>query len=704
MASSLVGLGPELVAHILSFNDSSFLSRPLWITGNLSLQRVLEDGVTYIELRNAEEYIPLKLPKYLTRMRSLRHLIVDRACRYGEGKMHDHSRTLEVVKGLPEALESLVFRFQQSSDIFFPDDPSSTPHASVQSSFPSLQCLILDDAKVWSPAMVSQLPLSLTNLNIRLPPQDWQQVQALMQLLPASLARLALRCNSFDQLSPARLFPLFPSSLVHLRIEFQEGVEIDGFLGQFSIFTANHLSLLPRTLATIVYLHGTLMVPATGHNILNIEHQPTEYGFTADMTGNCANAVPPFIDTMYVRDLDLKKPENSLMHLPPHLSRLTMHRISPLKPKLLLLLPPRLTSFSCDELPLKGFKPKYWPPLLQKLEFRTLDKAENAALLPPLTDLHVRNVSNWQAITHLPRTLSTLRITLFGNAPADTVHIAWPPLLRKLIFYGEIHRTTTFGLGLDPKKAKKCPESILRDERQFKPIEHCILTTLRVSLLPRSLTDLSLSSYRVPASELIWLPPCLTTLRLMFLFTDSNWDPYLPAAISRAQDLLRMAHENENYDFRLLDQQPQVTFFDLMPRTLRLLSYAGPEDLPPIAWSRLPRNLRNLITPQATLHADCVLHFPKNLRFLDTRTTHFTDEHLKSFHTQLQGRLYCHQANSSLSASAALSAPLQLQLYGLESTSEFYAAFQARRDAMANALGDYDELKKLWTEDELYID
>lgn len=703
MAMSLSVLGPQLVAHILSFNDSSFLSRILWMTGNLTLQHVLECGITYIELRNPREPVPLKLPKYLTHMRSLRHLIIDRAHSFKMHRIHDRRRTLEVVSGLPKALESIAFRFLGSSDIFFPEDSSSTAFVSIKASFPTLRCLILDSAPVWTPAMVSELPLSLTDLYIRLPPQTWERVRELMSLLPASLARLAIRCESFEQLTPARLFPLLPSTLLHFRLEFGDPAEEDEFLGRFSMFNVASLALLPRSLASIIYRHGTLGELAMGHNILDIDHQVTDIPFFADLSGNCTNVVPPFIETMYLRGLDMKKPSNTLVHLPPHLTNLAMHRISSLKVKTLLLLPPHVTCFSCEELSTKGVKPKHWPPSLKKLEFHTLDKvlrASNAALLPPLTSLNVRGPANWDAVSHLPRTLIWLKLTVPGNVPQS---VAWPPNLRSLIFYGSAIDTTTFGVGLDPNTAKKLPVSKVQDMLTVNPLEHCVLSTLRLSLLPRSLTNLTLGGYFLPASELLWLPPFLTTLRFTQLEIDSRWKPFEHATLSRARELLQLAREDEDYNFLALGgSEPQVTLFDLLPRSLTFLSYVGPSDLPPIAWSRLPRKLRTFISQSGSNPADALLYFPKTLRFIDFQAHNLGDEHMKALPHQLQGQIRA--PGNHLTASAAASVPWLLQLLGIDTQTPFYIALKERCDALKVAASSYEALKIICDRDDLFLD
>lgn len=695
MATSLNSLSADIIDLILGYDDTSYLSLQLYLVGNASLQLLLEQGVSYVELRDYSPFSTSRLPKYLTKLRSLRHLIIDRTDVYDAHSVYDLNRSIDVIGGLPEAMESLVLRFLDSSSIF--DPPTALPPGrspiSVASKFPSLRCLRLGLRAVLPAAVLSQLPSTITDLQLQLPDSDDDANRELIAALPPSLIRLTLHHQEVGNLwlmgRPSILAPL-PPQLVYLRVHIEQSVYALHKKYVVSPKELTRMQLPPSLTSVDMTVRGPFSFFPQGRLILDMDYPPVstpQQHFYIDWSSSCGPIIPPFMSSICIPYMNDKKPLNAIAALPAHLEALGLDALPTLEYKHIRALPRRLTCLrSSSSINTKQLKVDDFPSTLRKLSVDKFNKGMSpvsAALLPPLDDLFVNSTVTFNAISHLPRTLTRLKLSV-DELDGDAI---WPPNLRTLSFSGIL--LTKFGTGADPKKAKK----IKLDPRDYgtvrvlPPPGSCVLTTLQLSTLPRALTSLRLASFAIPMSQLLSLPPHLLHLELDYVIEDAQFDASSTVALSRARDLLSMEGGNEDYDFCLLSQQPQVTIFDLMPRSLTDLTYYGHCACPEIAWSRLPRNLASLsISPRTEIHGDVLIHIPKNRlkTLVVNEISRLEGAHIKALPKNMK-RIDLHLFTiPALSADAAADAPLALQLHGPNlDQSPFWPALNARRSALA---------------------
>lgn len=699
MASTIASLLPEIVDRILGYDDTSHLSLPLWLAGNRSLQDILEHGVSYIELRDSRQLSPSRLPKYLVRMRSLRHLIIDRSDVTRVHRIYDLERTLEVVRGLPQAMESIIFLFQDSPNIFFnPEDETAPPYVSLSAAFPTLRCLMLDPSTVWNSSMTTLLPPSLTDLQLRVQSHA-EPLAKTMGAIPDGLQRLNLIMTS-DIMTPAQtLIPLVPRTLITLNLRVEQSPGRSFFDSTQNVFGSKELPLFPRTLAFITFRFGQYCQPLKGRAVLDIyiPHEPPTAPFRVDWSPPCESLIPPFISAVELSAIgqDWKIPK-ALKSLPVHVESLGLRLLlRPVDYKAVRALPRRLTFLQIVVELTSEIKPGDFPASIRTLGigFNKPLSYSSAALLPPVNDLNIYSFINYDSITYIPRTVTSLRI-LLQDSKGDA---KWPPNLVSLTIRGGA--ITVFGEGKDPKKAKKVKPA------QSRPLPSpggCIIRTLPFAAFPQmTLTDMDLSTFAIPFTQLLHLPAYLRRLKLDYAVKDEEFDPFGKVALSRARELLKLEPEIDEYDFLALSPEPQVTVFDLLPRSLVELTFVGFEDFPARAWSRLPPKLEILSIPKTSvLPAEALMHMPKkHLKDLFVKVSNFGEEHLKVLPLKAKSlTVYCESITPTLTTDSVRHAPPLLTLRGKNIlNSPFATAFRERIALLhqtSNKL-DLDALKEL---------
>lgn len=631
MTNSLVSLPSNLLDRILSYDDTSYLSLPLWLVGNKALHALLSESVTYVELRNSAALEYLRLPKYLTNLRSLRHLLIDRTRNEDYHVLYDPFRTLEVISGLPVTMESLVLRFHHSKDIFFPALASTDLHLSIASKFPELRTLHVDLSQDWTLDEIRLLPRSLTDVHLRVVEGPDNILQCL-DSLPPEIESFVMSSDSVDPFLRPNFYERLPP---HTR-EFS--VHSPGLYGETSI-NPLHLAAMPRSL-TRMNLTSEAYFPLPGRacidRILPKGHNITRSICVLMWDDACAAVAPPFILGLSLHSLPEKGAEKALESLPQGLEKLFFHGVQ-LKPKHLRALPRGLYRLACS---LKGssrIKKDAFPPQLKKLEIALPDPSPKMlsflSVLPPLLYLNISAIIPMRFVSVLPRTLTSMEIT-FSDVDET---IVFPPNL--------VYITThSFNLTLyENSKGRATPE-LMKVEKKHKkkmsppakgdsPSDGCkALAIFPIWLLPRSTTYLWAENFHLPASRLPGLPPLLRTLKIDSIFLDSEFNPYNPAMISAARYFLKETGEHDSYDY-VLDRspEPQVTVFDLLPRSLTEFSSRVPS-ASPSAYSRLPQNLEilRLKSRDPGESADALFQIPmgrlKKLRFC---AADLTDAHLE---------------------------------------------------------------------------
>lgn len=190
---------PEILTHLLSPPDSSFLSIQLWNTGDLILQHGLARAMLSLDLRAPR--ISFKIPSIVSKLPRLRHFAIESGAQLTQSR-HLSAQKLEM---LPRTLESLELDVAQIHVLLTNHVKCLDGHEIIVSSYPlgTSRCI---DLNALFPNLTS---LSLVNNPMYLAPED------LFPALPSTLTEL-----SSERLYVRSLFAsLLPRSLERLDCE-----------------------------------------------------------------------------------------------------------------------------------------------------------------------------------------------------------------------------------------------------------------------------------------------------------------------------------------------------------------------------------------------------------------------------------------------------------------------------------------------------
>lgn len=629
MTSSLATLAPELMDRILSYNDTSYLSLPLWLVGNKRLHELLSDSVTYIELRNSGVAEYCILPKYLTNLRSLRHLLVDRFDGMQYFNIYDPLRTSEVISGLPKTMESLILRFSNSKDVFFPLAPDVIPHVPLSSSFPSLLRLQVDIHQQWTPLELKALPRSLTDFHCGVP-SDAARVFETLDCLPPEIEILSVMADSAAPILQPAFFQHLPP---HIR-------ELNAYCDiPLGILDSTHLAAMPRSLTGINVCSEEHFFLAPGRQSIEGFRTGRFLGLCSfRWTSACGPVAPQHLIRIATEPITNKKDlPKALGALPPNLKSFICG--FKLKPKHIRLLPRGLEWLSIKLKDESSLKKEDFPPELKMfaLSWDSPQRQPFLALLPSLTSFRSYSRIHMADVSLLPRTITSLELSF--EDLCDTVE--FPPSLVSLkswTKYASIFENPGSSEGLVPgksdKKQKKSkavkplPSSVMPEDGAI------VVQTFPTWRLPRTMTELSIiQGGSTPASSLVHLPPLLRSLTFNYIFRDSKFVPTDPSLLEAAQNLRTAAGEKDSFDYLVEGSaQPQVTIFDLLPRSLTTFGSGFPR-MGASAHSRLPPNLTalQLRTNAPGEDANALFHLSrlplKELRFFPDEVN---DSHLKA--------------------------------------------------------------------------
>lgn len=636
MASSLLSLPAGLIDRILSYDDVSYLSLPLWLVGNTRLHKVLSDSVTFVELRNPEVLAYLRLPKYLTQLRSLRHLLVDRVSYLSYGKLYDPMRTFEVISGLPETMESLILRFDASKDFFFPASPAKTSHLTLATAFPGLRLLQLDFFQRWTPDEVKELPRSLTSLDFGVVSSEIDYVLQTLDCLPREIESLTIYVEFGDAF-------LLPSFFEHLPPHTRE-VNAIGFLPLMPEGTnpldARHLAAMPRSLTGISIGSDYDGLTSGRRSVESFRNINSMANYSLRWTSECGSLAPIYL--LYVETGPIPKKDRikALEALPKNLQTFNCYDFN-FESKHFRALPRGLKHVYCRIRSESSFKRTDFPPELTMMTMRWKDSNQLSFLsvlsvLPPLTHFRFHSKLPMKNVSLLPRTLTWLE----ANFTNVNENIEFPPKLTYLKFWGRI---TDFepprfeeepALTTSGKKQKSEKKAKAASSSGITPTEgSTVLRTFPVWLLPWSLTELWALDGDFPATSLPRLPPHLRSLTVGSVFLDSSFDPSDPKMISMARSLAKEAGADDGHDFLLEDpRRPRVTLYDLLPRSLTVFAAKMPM-MSAVSHSRLPPNLKEFQIYSAApgQDPDALFYIPKaRLKKLDFSASTIDSSHLKA--------------------------------------------------------------------------
>ena len=611
MPSKLSSLPPSIIDRILGFDDTSYLSMTLWLVGNRKLNKLLSESVTYVELRNEGEFDLCFLPLYLTNLRCLRHLVIHRVSLYKYLHIADRKRTVSVVQGLSDTLETIIFRFRHSTKLFFPDYPNSTPHVSVEKSFPSLSRLQLDTETSWHPSFISHLPLTITDLQVAFSDDQRLSIMDMMRSLPTSLRHLTI-IPLHDPNWPSfhdHTFDLLPPHLESLVLMLRDGQTL------FAALTPDCLAQLPKSLIFVRLLNHS--IPKGRSAIEGTCHaDPVQALRITQWLPETGPSLPPFISGLLIHALALIKIIPAIQTFPIHLETLCLALPGlEMEPPMIRALPRRLTSLQARFKHFKGLEKDDFPSTLRELNITRADKifsASQALMLPSLTSLTSYSQLPAKVVDSLPRTITNLNVWV-DSIKDHTL----PPNLRLFRYAGTL--LGTLGLPKANGKIKK-----LKMNWHVTPPTACAFEHPNFTTFPKTLTWLSVSLFVIPVSILQHLPPSLTHLILTRIYDDSLFDPSDPDMLAR----IKCLSGTENYDPSPSNGKPHATIADFMPRSLKFLQIVGALDSPIESWRRLPPSLTFLsLQPLGTFDKAILQHLPlKHLRHLVIRITGFDDD------------------------------------------------------------------------------
>ena len=610
MASKLSSLPPSIIDRILGFDDTSYLSMTLWLVGNRKFNKLLTKSVTYVELRNEGEFDLCFLPLYLTNLRCLRHLVIHRVSNHTYLQISDRKRAVSTIQGLSETLETIIFRFCHSTKLFFPEYPNSTPHVSVEKSFPSLKRLQLDTETVWHPSFIPHLPSTLIDLQIVIPLLK-SPILELMRVLPTSLLHLTLIVDQavWNSRSPP-IIPLLPSLLQSLVLLHPAGAFTDKF-------TQEDMAHLPKSLT---FVHAFNYILPKGRNAIEATARADAIQSLPvfQWLPETGPSLPPFISGIAVHGINGIQLLPAIQTFPLHLETVAIHKPGmELEPSMIRALPRHLTSLHARFKHFKGLEKDDFPPTLREFNVMRALKhfsASQALMLPPLTSFSSCYAQKLppKVVNNLPHTITHLNIWI-----DDIKDLDLPPNLKTLRLIGT--RLGSLGVPKPNGKVKK-----FKKDWSEVPPNVCAFEHLNLASFPKTLTWLSISEFVIPVSVLQHLPPCMTYLSLTRIFGDSLFDPSDTEMLAR----IKCLSGTENYDPSPSNGKPHATTADFMPRSLTHLHLFGTLDAPIESWSRLPPSLTFLsLQPLETFDKSIMQYLPlKHMRNLDIHLPGFDDD------------------------------------------------------------------------------
>lgn len=473
---------PDIVDGITQYVSYREIGR-MWCTGSRALMsRMVNGGVTKFEMR-FEVSGDRNWPELCSRFMNLRELVITAPFGVSFRKIN--------ISSLPRSLKKIKLGFNEAESCWYSPHmtrSSSAPPAyaiemlSVESLFPSLECLELAGAYHVSNDFIRSLPKSTTQVSIQ----------------------------TVDDIRPP---------------------------GTPSFFDIDGVACLPPELADLT-VHGTL--PWTAEDVKKLPAHLTALRLigSVDFDGDCLAALPTYLhhlECALSKNLTGMEP---LMTLPKTLTSLTLRASDALRASAFQFLPRGLLSmhFGGPQVVISQEDAKFLPKTLTSLELPNVEVNDNNAIsaLPSELTRLVLVVRHRRQLTEgigslLPRKLTHLYISDMSRTAAswgDRIFKNLPPTLLTLAILPHsslsdacIHRLPQKLTDLDLNNALRMTDVALRGLPRTITrlnIRHwSLLNTASVALLPRDLESLSLlNSYNITDDSFKELPPNLTHLEL----------------------------------------------------------------------------------------------------------------------------------------------------------------------------------------------
>ena len=547
--SNLDFLPSELISHILSFDQLSFVGLKLYLCGSRVLQRKLERSITSVSLQSSLLFANRRIPKCLALFRSLSELCI----KAPDIILYGPSPITEVLSQLSPTLTKLKIQLIETSLIdILPlaliqeKDPTSPPNLISRfrnifvrplilalSTRISLKTLILDSSAILDENDVQLLPRTLTSFTAAFEHDEALYI-AIAKALPAELTQLSV-------------------------------LSLPAFSVQF-------FAALPRTLTSLTSWKETITT------LEEIRHMPQSLTKLIGIEIVCLNlaaasSLPPYLTNLKVHKIDPRESESSFQALNPQMRLFQASSKVELKPSQVRALPRNLTSLNAD-IDLTGIESEDWPPSLTKLkgQFNGSFSSQFASSVPStlryLTFYGLGQAFDPASIQQLPRSITKLRLSLRSE---DFDGIDYPPLLRTL----QLNQQGGRG-------------------------------AFSMAKLPRSVTSVSLVGVILSPVDLIDLPPHLKLLAFDALVEDSSdLKDLFGSRLAKNRQIL----DGNKSGREALTVPEKHELLTLLPRTLDELRFSC-TFLPPTAWTRAPHLTR--LTLFGMIDPDVLLHIPTN--------------------------------------------------------------------------------------------
>lgn len=581
------------------------------------MQHKISAGITKITLSDRRERASSRFPLFLTQLRSLCELNLDK-----DGHSMPYYREIpQHVQSLSSTIKKLKIRVKDSRQIIFAptatetdesnsDAPSSVESNHIQpswtfaSAFPHLESLELDSVEEWNPSDFALLPSSLTSLTLSLSTEDTliTHGEEMASSLPRQLLKLKIRDH--PTLLPS-FWPCLPPHLTKLCTHHSQNWSGDDY------YSLPDLSL--KHLNSLTHLKGS---------------------FTGCLSLSDLPATITSLDMAWIKDFDA-----SLLQSFTGLK--TLKRLDQLTPELLRSLPPSVESIFVSQLATTSTDMnKLWPPSLTILEAGyTSDWSKGAypaSYFPSsgITFLTIPDCIDLSLVATFPSTLGTL-IMERPILPASLDNIVFPPHLTHLVISAHHNDNWDWVSVADPIKVADDDLPKMRASLHGKKVIRCF----PYNKLPQSLKHLSLSGI-VPASQLKHLPPRLTHLSILDIFQDADFAPTDALEMSAMRNVFEIGRaegiESDSFDWT---QLKRASIPALLPRTLTSLKLQG--DAMVLAkpdWSMLPPHLESFTChPYRGIPGHSLREIPmKRMKEIGIKAKKVEDHHLELIPRSLQ--------------------------------------------------------------------
>ena len=586
---------PETIIAAILDQGTSVGVINLWFSGDRVMQHKLATGIAKIKLLDPLELTSSRFPKFLTELRSLRELTIDR---HG-GVMPYYRDIPQFVRCLPPTLMKLKLRVRDAVEILRPPmanharKSSATAHPPIENNiaqhpwtfaaaFPLLVTLELKFGKTWSINDFALLPSSLTSLSI---PSGLKRLSGdFSSAIPRQLLALEL-CGFPIVLQP--FWVHLPPHLTKLAVKLARTSD--------SNISLKHLPYL--TQLTRCSLDQTLMLAdvPSGLVYLDMSWFTTPYDIAE---------LKRFTNLKEITDLLLSPQVNEL--LPPTVQIIDLAKVD------------------------SAMESIKWPTSLTELHVELKD--ETAFHFPSsLIKLEIVSLLDLSMVSTFPRMLSSLAVGA-GLLPESCATIDFPPLLTFLsISLCSNHpgwlalEENTFETAADSEDLDDDSQALSRDG---KKVLHCF----PYHKLPQSIRHLQVSAI-VPASQLKYLPPRLTHLGIQDIFRDADFHPKDALEMSAMHNLSKIGVAEGILEERSdWSQLTSASIPTLLPRTLTTLTaWADSMVLLISDWREMPPNLTSLwLHPSDGLPITFLDQMPmKSITCLDVALNGAEDHHLK---------------------------------------------------------------------------